>query len=69
MIHAHETPRIASNILPFIRSPANSREAFDLAEWTTQNMLACFAAGQFFSVLCAHNLRLLADTLDCRARQ
>lgn len=70
MTTAHETPRIASNILPFVRSPASSREAFDLAEWTARCIYAGYAAGIFTSLLCAATLKSLAEAFDIfRANQ
>lgn len=60
----HETPRIAANILPFVRSPTTSREAFDLAEWTASCIYAGYAAGIFTSLLCAATLKSLADAVD-----
>lgn len=57
----HETPRLTADILPFIRSPSNSREALDVADWMRSCLSVYFLGCEIGMGICASSMRALAE--------
>lgn len=59
---------MTATILNFVRAPSNNHEAFNLAEWMSQCISAGYEAQRFSSLICAANLRALAEAFDGRSK-
>lgn len=59
---------MTATILNFVRSPSNTKEAYDLAEWMRQCMAVYFLGCEIGFGICVHNMRALADAFNGRGR-